>query len=89
MFTDNIDIASYADDTTPYLCGVTLDSTIKSFEKVADLLITCINYNQMKGKKDKCHVILNSQDNVHVNIGTSQIENSKCQKLLGININSN
>ena len=29
-----------------------------------------------------------SQDNVHVNIGAAQIENSKCQKLLGINIDS-
>ena len=29
MFTDNVDIASYADDTTPYVSGVTLDSTLK------------------------------------------------------------
>ena len=36
----------------------------------------------------KCHGILSSQDNVHVNIGTAQIENSKFQKLLGINIDS-
>ena len=36
MFTDNKDIASYADDTT--LCSeVTLDSIVKSFEKIADL----------------------------------------------------
>ena len=35
-----------------------------------------------------CHVILSSQGNVHVSIGTAQIENSKCQKLLGINIDS-
>ena len=31
----------------------------------------------MKGKEDKRHVILRSQDNVHVNLGTAQIENSK------------
>ena len=42
----------------------------------------------MKGSEDKYHVILSSQDNVHVNIGTAQIENSKCQKLLGVNIDS-
>ena len=42
----------------------------------------------MKGKEDKCHVILSLQDNVHVNVGTAQIENSKCRKLLGINIDS-
>ena len=33
-------------------------------------------------------MILSSQGNVHVSIGTAQIENSKCQKLLGINIDS-
>ena len=42
----------------------------------------------MKGNKCKCHLMLSSQDSVHVNIGPAQIENSKCQKLLGININS-
>ena len=46
------------------------------------------NYNQMKGNEDKCHVMLSSQDSVHVNIGTVQIENSKYSKLLGINIYS-
>ena len=71
IFTDNIDIASYADNTTPYVRGVTLDSTVKSLEKVADLLFIWFNYSQMKGNEDKCYVILSSQDNVHVNIGTS------------------
>ena len=42
----------------------------------------------MKGNEDKYHIIFTSQDNVHVNLGTAQIENSKCQKLLGINIDS-
>ena len=82
MFTDNIDIASYADNTTPYVSDVTLDLTVKSLEKIADLLFTWFNYNQMKGNKDKSHVILSSQDNVHIDIDTAQIQNSKCQKLL-------
>ena len=42
----------------------------------------------MKGNEDKCYVLLSSQDNVLVNIGTAQIEYSKCQELLGINIDS-
>ena len=42
----------------------------------------------MKGNEDKCCVMLSSQDSVHVNIGTVQIENSKYSKLLGINIDS-
>ena len=42
----------------------------------------------MKENEDKGHVMLSSQDSVHVSIGTVQIENSKCPKLLGINIDS-
>ena len=65
-----------------------LDSTVKSLEKGADLLFTWFNYNQIKGNEDKSNVMLSSQDSVHVNIGTRQIENSKCQKLLVINVDS-
>ena len=42
----------------------------------------------MKGNEDKCYVMLSLQDSVHVNIDTAQIENSKCRKLLGINVDS-
>ena len=42
----------------------------------------------MKGNEDKCHVILSSQENVPVNISNAQIENSKCQNLMGINVDS-
>ena len=38
----------------------------------------------MKKKKDKSHVILSLQGNVHVNKDTAQIKTSKCQKFLGI-----
>ena len=56
MFTDNIDIGSYADDTTPYVSGVTLDSTMKSLEKVADLLFTWFNYQELLDKDDSVSV---------------------------------
>ena len=42
----------------------------------------------MKGNKDKCYVVLSSHDTVHVNIGTSEVVNRKCQKLLCVNIDS-
>ena len=86
MFSDNRDIANYADDTTPYASDVTLDSTVKLLEKAAVLLLTWFNYNQMKGNENKCHVKLSLQNNAHLNICTAHIENRKCQKLLGINV---
>ena len=34
----------------------------------------------------QCNLLTSSGKNVHVNIGTSQIKNSDCEKLLGIYI---
>ena len=51
MFT-NIDIASYADDTTPHVSGETYNSTVKSLEKAADMLFTWFSYNQIKENED-------------------------------------
>ena len=88
MFTNHINVTSYAADTTPYVSLETLDSTVKSLQKAADLLFTWFSYNLMKENYDKCHVMFSQQDSVRVNIGAAQIENNKCQKFLGINIDS-
>ena len=42
----------------------------------------------MKGNEDKCHVLIRTKENVCVNIGTTQITNSACEKLLGIKVDS-
>ena len=42
--------------------------------------------NELKGNAIKCHLLISSGENVHVNIGTSQIKNSDCERLLGIDI---
>ena len=42
----------------------------------------------MKVNGDKCHAMRSLQVGVHVNIATAQIEYNKCQKVLGINIDS-
>ena len=39
-FADNIGLASYADDTIPYVSGVTIDSIRKSLDQIEDLLFT-------------------------------------------------
>ena len=44
--------------------------------------------NEMQGNTDKCHVLVSASQKLHVNICTSQIENSKHEKLLGVNIDS-
>ena len=43
----------------------------------------------MKGNEDKGHVLKSTTEKVPVNIGTTQITNSKSETLLGIKIDSN
>ena len=39
-----------------------------------------------KGIASKCHLLISSGENVYGNIGTSQIKNSDCEGLFGIDI---
>ena len=52
----------------------------------ANLLFNWFTKNQTKGNKDKCHVLLSTDEMVRVNIVIACINNSTCEKLLGIKI---
>ena len=82
-------MASYADDTTPYVTGDNLESVKKQLEQAAKLLFQWFNDNQMKGNEDKCHILISTKEKVCVNTGTTQITNSKCEKISVIKIDSN
>ena len=84
----NIDVASYADDATPYVTGDNIESTVRQLEQAAKLLFQWFSDNQMKVNEGKCHVLISTKENVCVNIGTTQIANSACEKLLGIKVDS-
>ena len=61
---------------------------IESLEKIAKEIFKWFKDNEMQENIDKCHVLISTRQEMHVNIGTSQIENSKYEKLLGVNIES-
>ena len=58
-------------------------------EQSANLLFNWFKDSQLKGNEDKCHVLLSTDETVEVNIYTARINNSKCQKLLGVKIDCN
>ena len=70
----NIDVASYADNVT----GDYLESAIKQLEQAVKLLFQWFSDSQIKGNEDKYHVLITTNEKVCVNIGTTQITNSKC-----------
>ena len=83
------DIANYADDNTPYVSGRNIEEVVaSSLEEVSVDIFQWFRDNQFQGNESKCHVLLSTDKQVHVNIGTAQIENTQNEKLLGITIDS-
>ena len=89
LIMENIDIASYADDNTPYTTGNSIEEVIQKLENVAKTLFQWFSDDQMKANPDKCHFLCNSNSEVSLTIEKQKIKNSKFEKLLGIKLDSN
>ena len=76
VIMDQHDRANYADDNTPYVSGKNIDEVAKSLEEVSSLIFKWFCDN----------VLLSTDQQVHVNLGTAQIKNSQYEKLLGVTI---
>ena len=81
----DIDIASYADDSTPFIVENNIDTVIAYLE-VSDALFNWFKNNLLKNNVDKCHVLVSTKKPVGITIGDYTIDNSQCEKLLGVKI---
>ena len=85
FFTLNdIDIANYADDTTPYTTADNIEDVISSLEEASKTLFSWFDDNLMKSNPDKCHLIVSSNESINLKIGDFRTANSKREKLLGV-----
>ena len=81
---ENIDIASYADDNTPYISANDINEVILSLEKATDTLFKWFSDNVMKSNADKCHLLVCTNNAINIKIGNIDINNSTCNELLGV-----
>ena len=86
---DSIEIASYADDNTPYSYKEKLEDVLISLEDSTNELFKWFANNSLKSNAEKCHLLTNSNKPVSVKIGETSIYNSNNQNLLGITLDSN
>ena len=77
----DIDIASYANDSMPFILDNNTDSVIASLEQVSDALFNWFKNYCLKNNIDKCHVLVSTNKPVGIQIGDSTIDNSECEKL--------
>ena len=82
----DIDIASYAGDSTPFIVANNIDNVIASLEQVSDALFNWLKNYRLKNNVDKCHVLVSTSKPVGVKIGDYTIDSSECEKLLGVKI---
>ena len=78
------DFANYADDTTTYECGPTLNEVMNNLEITTEKMFKWFNFNNLKANASKCHLFSSPYQPFPVNIKGSVIESSNCEKLLGI-----
>ena len=53
------------------------------------ILFNWFKNNRLKNNVDKCHVLVSTKKPVGIKIGDYAIENSECEKLLGVKIDAN
>ena len=87
-FLSDVDIANFADDTTPYVTNISIDKGISDIEQITSALIEWFSNNYMKANPDKCHLLTSSSDEVSVILDGNLIKRSSSEKLLGIKIDS-
>ena len=90
LVVQNVDFASYAGDNTIYDAGDSgsIDEVIFSLQKSSKKLFKWFADNQMKTNKEKCHLIVSTNELTEIQIGDFSIKNSANEKLLGVNIDS-
>ena len=75
LFTVNdIDIASYADDNTPYMIADNVDDLITSLEQASDSFFEWFKNNRLRSNADKYHLLVSANDRVSMNVDGFKID---------------
>ena len=83
---EDLDIASYADDTTIYTVNEKKESVIGALVTSSPLFFGWFNNNFMKTNSDKSHLIMSCTEAATAMIDGLPIDSSKTEVLLGITI---
>ena len=78
QFFPDVDIANYADDSTPHSSNINLNKVLHDLEKISNTLFKWFTDNLLKANPEKSHLLTNSTQEIQINIGEIAISNSKC-----------
>ena len=78
----DVDIASYADDNTPFIIEDNIKNIIASLEEATNALFDWFDNNRLKVNPDKCHALVCTNKHLNMKVCDFTIGNSVCEKLL-------
>ena len=84
-----IDIASYADDNTPFIVEDSIENVIASLKEATNVLFDWFDNNRLKSNPDKCYALVSTNKHLNMKVCDFTIGNSECEKLLGVKIDVN
>ena len=89
LFCDNISIVNFADDNSPFSCKKDIESVINQLQFNSEKLMKWFENNRLKPNPDKFSLILSDTNKEKcIQIQQLEIQNSTCEKLLGIKIDN-
>ena len=77
-------VASYADNTTPYSCATDMTSVALELQASATKLFRSFKNNHLKANPGKSHILLNSKKPEIVSVDGIPLAASSYEKLLGV-----
>ena len=90
LLLPNFDIANYADDNTPYSANNNTVDILSNLKLQSNILNKWFKDHYMKASPGKYHLLFSATEETNtLNIEDVCINTSKCEKLLGVNIDSN
>ena len=88
LIHNDIDIAHFGDDNTPYLSTKNVENIIESLERALVSLFRWFENNLLKGNADKFHFLVSTSQEVSLNVNNFKIKNSDYEKRLGVKFDS-
>ena len=83
LIINNFELASYADDNTPYAVGNNIKELIVKLQNASKTLFQWFSDNQMKSNPGKCNFVCSTSKKVSLIVENKEIINSTHERLLG------
>ena len=84
LIMNNTELASCADDNTPYAVGSNKEELIVKLQNASNTLFQWFSDNQMKSSPDKCNFICSTSKKVSLIVENKEIKNSARERLLRV-----